>query len=140
MGNMGNMRYLLDLLEMLLYLEEGKFQRHVILSVTHNALSREIEFSPVDALFLHFLLLWHRYYAMNNYPTARITVGQVSPDLLDAWYMLADRFRGQEAVISARQADMNEAARVFLESKYAFTQTKKLWYGLVTENDDQEEW
>jgi hypothetical protein len=37
-----------------------------------------------------------------------------------------------------RQADMNEAARVFLESKYAFTQTKKLWYGIET--DDQEDW
>ncbi len=77
---------------------------------------------------------------MNSYPTARITVGQLSPDLLDAWYMLADRFRGQEAVIHARQADMNEAARVFLESKYAFTQTKKLWYGIATDGDDQEDW
>ena len=75
---------------------------------------------------------------MNNYPTARITVGQISPVMLDTWYVLADRFRGQEAVINARQADMNEAARVFLESKYAFSQTKKLWYGIET--DDQEDW
>jgi hypothetical protein len=77
---------------------------------------------------------------MNNFPMARIAVGQLSPVLLDSWYTLADRYRGQEAVISARQADMNEAARLFLESKYAFTQTKKLWYGIDSGDSNEEDW
>ena len=71
---------------------------------------------------------------------ARLAVGQLSPALLDGWYALADRYAGQEAVISARQEDMSEAARVFLESKYAFTQTKKLWYGITTDESSDVEW
>ena len=78
------------------------------------------------------------YYGMNHYPSARLTVGQASPALLDSWYMLADRYAGQDFVVSAREADMNEAARIFLESKYAFVQTKKLWYNMkVDEQEDQ---
>ena len=77
---------------------------------------------------------------MNNYPTARIAVGQISPVLLDSWYVLADRYRGKEAVLQARQADMNEAARLFLESKFAFTQTKTLWYGIESGESSEDDW
>ena len=70
------------------------------------------------------------YYAFTSMPTLRIFLGQVSPELQHAFYMLLHQYKGQDFVLACREADEEEAANVFSQAQYAHSFTRREWYKL----------
>mmetsp|Transcript_29487 Transcript_29487/g.70187 ORF Transcript_29487/g.70187 Transcript_29487/m.70187 type:complete len:137 (-) Transcript_29487:91-501(-) len=68
-------------------------------------------------------------YSMHAYPSARLFIGELSPQLQDAYYMLVDRYVGKDQVLEKRDKDVEEAAKQYTQARNASQLTRELWYG-----------
>eukprot|EP00960_Hanusia_phi_P046205 757687-Hanusia_phi.AAC.1 len=58
-------------------------------------------------------------YAMHKYPPVRIVVGEIFPPLQDTYYIILHNYGGKDQVLSARDADVEAAAQMYLQTRHA---------------------
>ena len=70
------------------------------------------------------------YYAFTTMPSVRLFLGQMAPPVQDSFYMLLNQYKGQDFVLTCRDADEQEAANMFVQARYAHSFTRREWYKL----------